>query len=182
MKPRRCSVMITPPCARTTCLDSRRMTSTKRGSLPAWRARRVASGPAVTSPRSTRLPSALLTIFCAITRTSPSCGAGPGSRIACTRRSGNEAPGRTSGMPVSAVAVMVLLTTAPPRRCLGRARDRDGVAVQREIPHGRRADLLGCNGPDESRVAQEIVQAETKQLDLEQRLRDARVGLQADGE
>ena len=81
-KPRRCCTMIRFGRLRTTRVDSERMTSTRRGSLPTSAARAMARGPGVTVARSTVRPSALETIFWATTSTSRSAqravGAGEG--------------------------------------------------------------------------------------------------------
>ena len=58
---------------RTTRVDSERMTSTRRGSLPTSAASSTARAEGVTVARSTLRPSALETIFCAMTSTSRSC-------------------------------------------------------------------------------------------------------------
>ena len=57
---------------RTTFVDSDSTTSTIRGSLPTSAASATACADGTTSARSTVRPSALETIFCAITTTSRS--------------------------------------------------------------------------------------------------------------
>ena len=72
-KPRRCCMIIRFGRLRTTLADSDRTTSTILGSLPTFAARASAWADGTTSARSTVRPSALETIFCAITTTSRSC-------------------------------------------------------------------------------------------------------------
>src|SRR5579864_7519239 len=105
MKPSRCSVISTPCCARTTRVDSRSTTSTSRGSLSIVAAIRTASDPGRTAVRSTTLPSALLTIFCATTSASPAAGARSADRRVRTISAGRSVPGPTSGNPGTAISV-----------------------------------------------------------------------------
>ena len=115
-KPSRCSTIRTPGLARTTRTDSDRISSTRRGSFWTLPASSMASVEGSTAARSTTRPSALDTIFCVNTRTSPSRGMMPPraspSPIKATRSSSL----RTSGMPGTAMISTVLL------RFIGRSR------------------------------------------------------------
>ena len=74
--------MSTSGQARNTSADSDRISSTKRGSLRVSAASSFARAPATTVRRSTSRPSALDTIFCAITSTSCSLSAARGRAAA----------------------------------------------------------------------------------------------------
>ena len=75
MKPSLCSTISTLRRARTTRTDSDRISSTSRGSLSTSAASVRALAEGSTVARSTMRPSALETIFCATTSTSPARGA-----------------------------------------------------------------------------------------------------------
>ena len=85
--PLRCATTSTPLRCRTTSVDSRRISSTSRGSLSTSAASCCARADGVTSRRSTTRPSALDTIFCAMTTTSPRSQREAG-RCQAVRRSG----------------------------------------------------------------------------------------------
>ena len=99
-QPRLCSTMMRFGRARTTRAAWLRITSTTRGSLPTSAANASARGEAVTDAISTMRPSALLTIFCATTRTSPSSGGA--SAMASPRIPARSSPGANIGSPGTA--------------------------------------------------------------------------------
>src|SRR5690606_26367077 len=112
MNPSRCSVIRTPRALREIDRLSRRINSTRRGSLPTSAASSSACGPGSTVSNCTSRPSALETILDVTTSTSPDCRCRPAasspSRMIRTRSS----PGSTSGMPGRAVMVKVAASTS----------------------------------------------------------------------
>ena len=101
-KPSLCATTRTSRRYRTTSVDSRRISSTRRGSLLTSHANCCAASEGAMLSRRTRRPSAFETIFCASTRTSPShsfsCDAASAARMIAVRSS----PGLTIGRPASA--------------------------------------------------------------------------------
>src|SRR6516225_5693213 len=104
-KPRRCSTISRPGRWRTTRFDSDSTTSTNRGSLSTSAASAVARSDGSTVAISTYRPSALETIFCATTSTSPSRGTTPLSANAAIATAPRSSPGCIKGMPASPVMV-----------------------------------------------------------------------------
>ena len=112
-KPCLVSVMITPWPALTTLTDSRRMSSTSRGSLLCLVARALARLPGLTSARGTNLPSDLETTFCLTTNMSPSSAWTLASPIASRIRKTRSAPFLTSGMPTRGKTSMLCKPVGP---------------------------------------------------------------------
>ena len=105
MKPWVVSAMITPRSIRTMRLDSRRTTSTKRGSLPQVSANSRARPEGTTSVSRTTRPSAFDTTFCATTRTSPVTRPLPSRSAASEMRRARSFPSAISGIPGSPTTV-----------------------------------------------------------------------------
>src|SRR4051812_76050 len=101
-KPSLCCMIIRFGRLRTTLVDSDSTTSTTRGSLPTSAASLTASAEGMTSARSTVRPSALETIFCAITTTSRSRRTWPARPSPAMIKAGKSSPTRTIGRPGSA--------------------------------------------------------------------------------
>ena len=94
-KPWWVSTISTPRSARSTSRLSARISSTRAGSLPSTAASRRASAPGITEESRRTRPSALETIFCEMTTTSPSLQLGAGRRSARRRSS----PRRSRAVP-----------------------------------------------------------------------------------
>jgi hypothetical protein len=99
--PWRVLATITPRSIRTMPLDSRKTSSIRRGSLWYFAAHSWARSEGSTESRRTILPSALDTIFCATTKTSPCLRTSLCRLAASTRRGARSSPGATSGSPLS---------------------------------------------------------------------------------
>src|SRR5262245_33846553 len=152
-KPSRCSTIRTPGLARTTRTDSDRISSTRRGSFWTLRASAIASVEGSTVASSTMRPSALDTIFCVSTKTSPPNGTMPSraspSSINATRSSFL----RTSGMPGTANISTALL------RVIGRSRSAEPLAKPRQ--HVLAVEFQEAHLVRSRRVEHQIPEAET---------------------
>src|SRR6266700_3003030 len=114
-RPSRCSTIRTPGLVRTTRTDSDRISSTKRGSFWTLPASSIASVEGSTVARSTMRPSALDTIFCVSTKTSPPRGTMPPRATPSPIKATKSSSLRTSGMPGTAnISTMLLRFIAGP--------------------------------------------------------------------
>src|SRR3990172_5276068 len=100
MKPCRVSAIRMPRSIRTIRFASRRISSTRRGSLSRRTAQERARGEGVASRRGITLPSALETTFCVTTRMSPGRNSSPNDLTASTINAPRSSPWRISGRPV----------------------------------------------------------------------------------
>src|SRR3954451_23411444 len=146
-RPSRCSTIRTPGLARTTRTDSDRISSTRRGSLWTLPASSIASAEGSTVARSTVRPSALDTIFCVSTKTSPPRGTMPPRATPSPIKATRSSSLRTSGMPgtarISTAVVRVIGLPAHSTETLAEARQhvltvefqKAGLVWSRRVEH-----------------------------------------------